>query len=81
MFLYGTETRASHINFICIILPSVFKNRMLRKIFGPQRGKWLEVGENYIMRKYYSGNHFKHNEVGGTFDTYMGEGEVHTGFR
>jgi hypothetical protein len=59
---------------------SVFKNRMLRKVFGPKRGKWLEVGENYKMRKYYSGNHFKHNEVGGTFGTYMG-GEVHTGFR
>jgi hypothetical protein len=54
---------------------------MLRKVFGPKRGKWLEVGENYIMRKYYSGNHFKHNEVGETFDTYMGKGEVHTGFR
>jgi hypothetical protein len=33
------------------------------------------------MRKYYSGNHIKHNEVGGICGTYMGEGEVHTGCR
>jgi hypothetical protein len=65
---------------IYIILLSVLKSRMLRKVFGPKRGEYLEVGENYITRKYYSGNHIKCNEVGGICGTYMGEGEVHTGF-
>jgi hypothetical protein len=29
---------------------TIFENRVLRRIFGPQRDEVREVGENYIMR-------------------------------
>jgi len=30
----------------------VFENRVLRRIFGPKRGKWLEDGEDCIIRSF-----------------------------
>jgi hypothetical protein len=57
----------------------VFKNRVLRRIFGPKRdeipGEWRglyneELKWSVLITKYYSGDQIKKNEVGGACSTY-----------
>jgi hypothetical protein len=55
----------------------VFKNRVLRRIFGPKTdevaGDWrrLRNEELYdLLTKYYSGDQIKKNEIGRAFGTY-----------
>jgi hypothetical protein len=62
----------------------VFRNRVMRKIFGPT---WQEVTGDYKIRslikvflvKYHSGDKIT-NEMGEACCTYGGTGRVHTGF-
>jgi hypothetical protein len=59
----------------------VFKNRVLRRIFGPKRGevigKWRKLHSEELHIMYSSTDsirHVKANEVGGAFSTH-GRGE------
>jgi hypothetical protein len=54
----------------------VFKDRVLKRIFGPKREEWWEAAEDCIMRsfipirftKFYKGDQVKEDEMGGTWD-------------
>jgi len=67
----------------------VFKNRVLRIIFGPKSdevtGEWRklrskELNDLYSSRKYYSGNNIEKNEMGGTCSKCRGEESFIQGF-
>jgi hypothetical protein len=57
---------------------SVFENRMLRRIFRPEREAWQEAGENCIMRSFmtcilhhiFLGYQIKEDEMGGAYSTH-----------
>jgi hypothetical protein len=66
----------------------VFENRVLRRIIGPKmdevRGEWrrLHNKELYDLYspKYYSGEQFKKNDMGGACSTYGGDTSMYTEF-
>jgi len=63
----------------------VFKNRVLRRVFGPKRDDLTGNGEYYIMRslgiftpyQYCAGGKIEKNEVGGACGAYGGARGVH----
>jgi hypothetical protein len=57
----------------------VFKNRVMRSIFGPKRDKVTGSGENYITKCSPDGQ-IEKNEMDRGCSTCGGKGEVHTGF-
>jgi hypothetical protein len=56
----------------------VSENRLLRRIFGPKKKKWREVGEDYIMRSFITytlqqccyGDEVKKGRMGGAYSTH-----------
>jgi hypothetical protein len=62
----------------------VFENRVLRRIFGPNRERQYGTGENYmslrILTKYYSGGEYEKHEIGRAYSTYGVEERCIQGF-
>jgi hypothetical protein len=52
----------------------VSENRVLRRIFGPKRGKvrrdWRKLRNEGLLTKYYLGDQIETNEMGGACSTY-----------
>ena len=67
----------------------MFENRVLWRIFGPERDEvtWVwrklhneELNDLYWLTKYYSGDQIKRNEMGGACSAYGGEKRRIQGF-
>ena len=67
----------------------LFENRVLRRVFGPKTedvtGEWRTLHKEEINNPYFSPNTMHviesiKNKMGGSCSTYVGRGEVHTGF-
>jgi len=80
--LYGCKTWSHTLTEECRL--RVFKNRVLRRIFGPKRvevtGEWKrlyneQLNDLYASKKYYSGDQSMQNEMGGACNVWVrGEG-------
>ena len=64
----------------------VYENRVLRRIFGPKRGKvtrkWRKLYSEELLtiHVYYAGDQIEKNEMGGACSTYGGEERCIQGF-
>jgi len=84
--LYGSETWLYTLPEECRL--RAFKNRVLRRIFGPKRvevtGEWKrlnneQLNDLYSSKKYYSGDQSMQNEMGGICNVWV-RGDGHRGF-